>query len=219
MIEGEISSSTAGGFSRNKAKIISKKRVLYERHKSSNLDSLDDCPWGPNPVDLSLETLSADQRFWVANALLNRGAKVVDFKKRFNISEDRLRNYREKLYLNEPFQENIGRPKSLDSISIPKIAWALAERPNMPTSELKKLIMNEYLCTKRRRYPSKSDSDFGRMPRSSRFRYLRIFHRENTLDDVVLSNQTTAPPAPAMKEINHEGDDKVDTDNKKARRH
>lgn len=132
------------------------------------------CPFIEGEVDLSDKVLDSDEKTWLGTAKVSNLFKLCVLAKKYNLDRRNIFRYGKQVRKGKKPQRCMGRPFSLDSISVAAVRSTLESEPDISSFDLRYMVEEEHINTVRRRHVIDIlDSDVPGISRSTVFRIIQ----------------------------------------------
>jgi len=151
-------------------------------------------PWGIGDHDLSSRILCADEKRWIASAIIRHGFKAKYFVKRFKLKPQTVYNCCKSFKQGGCVHGKPGRPRVVDDDSLREISYSCCF-PFPIKHHVQKLLKSEQAMTKARAIMTNAIPISKPMSKSSMARYMKKFrYLPSTYDP---DEQMQVPRAPS----------------------
>ncbi len=125
---------------------------------------------------LNANQLSVEEKRWLGEQIISKRATAAQISQKLGLVQSTLYRYSNWVRKEHRMEEEVGRPRCLDDISINAIFEAIRNLPSMSDAQLRNVIKKEYTATYSRRHDALDEGDeVIEMPRRSLKRYFEYF--------------------------------------------
>lgn len=112
------------------------------------------CPWGDWRGKLDPSKISAEDRKWLADQIVNGRYTAAKLAKRYQLNRKNLTNWANNVKKGVSLRTKRGRSCAFDSISMKVLTEYVSANPDCTPNELKSVLVDEYDKSYRRKHIS-----------------------------------------------------------------